>query len=206
MTPRKLLTAAAPLLLAGLLGAAAPGLVRAAQGWKPWQFGTNEHYEFTIHDHTNPEAKPVGVVLDLRPAGASEGGEELVTVSYTTATDVPASELGPQTAFGGAAGMGMGLGLMLINPMIVAFMDQVTLEVGEKMALFGAGRIEVTAREEIAGVEGFVCRYLGPKEQGEPLLGEWVVHPDVAIPLRSVTYDAQGKKAQEIVMTRFQKR
>lgn len=192
--------------LGGLLGAAGVS-VFVQEGWKPWQFGENERYELVMTDWSSGEAKVVGMVLDLSPAKQAAGdGERQVEVSYTTKVAVPVSELGPQTAFGGAAGFGMGPAMLMLNPMASGFMDQMTLAVGEKMSLFGAGRIEITGKEELAGIEGFVCKFFGPKQQDEPLQFEWVVHPDLAMPLRSVTYDDQGNKTWEIVLTKYQKR
>ena len=171
------------------------------EGWKPWQFKTNEVYELRVMDHNGRDAKPTHFVLDIAPGE----GEGMVQVSYTTRTQMKASELGAQTAFGGmASGMGAGLAMM-INPMAMGFMEQLDLAVGEKMALFGAGHIEVTGKETIAGVEGFVCKMFGPKNQDSPLQSEWVVNPDLAIPLRSVTYN-RGKKGFEVELVRYESR
>lgn len=191
--------------LAGSLSAGRAPTVRD-EGWKPWQFGTNELYELRMVDRSDAAATPVGLVLDIRPEAAKDGLDQ-VSVSYTTRVQMPASELGPQTAFGGAfAGIGLGPAMLLMNPMMVGFMDQVELKVGEKMALFGAGRIEVTGTKEIAGYEGFVCKFFGPKQQNEPLQFECTVHPDLAIPLESITYDTSGQTTWEIQLVRYEKR
>ena len=187
------------------LGAGAAALA-VREGWKPWQFGTNELYELRMIDHSTPDSRPMGLVLDITPAEA-RGGAEQVTVSYTTKVEMPASELGPETAFGGALGAGFGMGpaMLLMNPMITAFMGEMNLAVGEKMAMFGMGRIEITGKQEIAGMEGFVCKFFGPKEQNEPLQFEWVLHPDLALPLESITYDSEGNKTWEIQLVRYEK-
>jgi hypothetical protein len=187
--------------------AAGSAALAVREGWKPWQFGTNELYELRMIDHSSPDARPLGFELDIRPAEARDGAEQ-VTIRYTTEIVVPAAELGPETAFGGALGAGMGMGpaMLLMNPMITAFMGEMNLAVGEKMSLFGTGRIEITGKKEIAGLEGFVCKCFGPKEQNEPLQYEWVLHPDLALPLESITYDSEGKKTWEIRVERYEKR
>lgn len=193
--------------LGGLLGAAGLAVAAVEDGWKLWQFGENERYELMMTDYSSGDAKPVGMILDLSPAKEpAADGERQVNVSYTTTTAVPLSELGPETAFGGAAGFGMGPAMMLMMNPMVGFMDQMTLAVGEKMALFGAGRIEITGKEKLAGIEGFVCKFFGPKQEDEPLQFEWVVNPDLAMPLRSVTYDGEGNKTWEIVLQKYEKR
>lgn len=201
------LTGALCTLSAGGAGSAGAVALSVREGWKPWQFHTNELYELRMIDHSSSDARAMGLVLDITPAEA-RGGAEQVTVSYTTKVEVPVSELGPETAFGGALGAGFGMGpaMLLMNPMITAFMGEMNLAVGEKMAMFGLGRLEVTGKQEIAGVEGFTCKFFGPKEQNEPLQFEWVLHPDLALPLESITYDSEGKKTWEIQLVRYEKR
>lgn len=203
MKTTKLLAACAFLLCAPLAFAFLP-----PQTWKPWQFQGDELYEMRVVNHSGRGDAPdaMTIVLDIAPTEETgPGGEEQVTVSYTTRVAMPKSDLGAQTVFAGAAGLGMGPAFLIMNPMMTGFMDQVELAVGEKMALFGMGRIEVTGKEEIAGLEGFVCEMFGPKEQDEPLQFEWVVHPDLAVPLRSVTYD-RGKKTFEVELLRHERR
>lgn len=192
-TPAKLVIAL--FSLASLTFAA-----RLAQAtWEPWKFSKNETYEIRL---TNLESddEPLTIVLDISP-GASP---DTVVVSHTTRVTMPASDLGPNTAFGGLA-MGMAPSLVILNPLVATFMNQVELEVGTKTALMGMGKIEVTGKETIAGREGFVCKMFGPKQQDSPLQFEWVVDPELALPLRSVTYD-QGKKTMEAELVRYEKR
>ena len=198
-------TLALSTALCTLVAGSAALVVR--EGWKPWQFGKNELYELRMIDHSSADARPLGLELDIRPAEARDGAEQ-VTVRYATEVVIPAAELGPETAFGGALGAGFGMGpaMLLMNPMITGFMGDMNLAVGEKMSLFGLGRIEITGKKEIAGVEGFACKFFGPKEQNEPLQYEWVLNPDLAMPLESITYDSEGKKTWEIQLVRYEKR
>lgn len=179
-------------------------------GWKPWQFQVGETYEFRMTDHSRPDQAPIQLVLDLAPSEVQgKDGAKQVAVSYTTTVLVKESELGPQTAFGGGAGaLAMGPAMLMLNPMITGFADQLTLEVGEKMALFGAGRIEITEKVKVAGIEGFLCKMYGPKqqEQAGALQFEWVVNPEIAAPLKSVTYDRKGQKTMEFELVSYSKR
>lgn len=65
--------------------------------------------------------------------------------------------------------------------------SQLELQVGEKMSFYGQGIIEVVGTETIAGRNGYVCRYTEKSE--DELLAEWVIDPDLALPLRSKMYD-----------------
>ncbi len=201
---RRTLTLLFSFTLATLtLGYAAP---RLAEGWKPFSFQGTERFEYKLVTHQRGQKpKESGMILELdKSEQKSDAGAELVKLSYTTQHWVEKDKLqGPNAlASFGLAG-GMAPSFFFMNPMITGFSEQMDFEVGEKMSLFGAGKVEITAKETVAGVEGFVCKMFGPKAQNEPLQFEWVVNPEVALPLRVLTYQ-NGELSSEMHLVSYE--
>jgi|FLYL01.1.fsa_nt_gi hypothetical protein len=173
-----------------------------AQSWEPYAFKGDERFEYLIHGSDQGE---VVYILDIRREG-DEGGEARYRVSYTTESVVTASQLGADMAFGGA--FGMGLNMAILNPMYMMFMGpmfaDLDWEVGERMSLMGMGRITITGKETVAGREGFVVQFESGQGDERELAAEWVIDPEVALPLRSRTYE-RGEVVTEAVLRSYQR-
>jgi len=163
-----------------------------AQKWQPYQFKGNERFEYKIIWNENEEPVEITYILDIKiDPEKSQKGEEVYEVSYTTKGTLTKDKLGQETAFGLGGAYGISLNMLVINPAYGFFFSQMDLKVGEKMSFFGAGIIKVTAMEEIAGRSGFVCQLFSPEEE-DKILAEWVIDPELALPLRSKTFGEEG--------------
>ncbi len=168
------------------------GQVVWAEKWEPYQFKGNEYFEFKILLEEDEETKESIYILDIKEnSEKSASGEEVYEVSYTTKGTLTKDELGPETAFG----LGISLNMLVINPAYGFFFSQMDLKVGEKMNFFGAGIINVIGKEKIAGREGFVCQLFLADEE-EKMVAEWVIDPDLALPLRSKIFDDNELQGQ----------
>jgi hypothetical protein len=163
-----------------------------AEKWQPYQFKGDERFEYKILWNENEEPVEITYILDIKiDPEKSQEGEEIYEVSYTTKGTLTKDELGQETAFGLGGAYGISLNMLVINPAYGFFFSQIDLKVGEKMNFFGAGIVKVTAMEEIAGRSGFVCQLFSPEEE-DKMLAEWVIDPELALPLRSKTYGDNG--------------
>jgi len=163
-----------------------------AEKWQPYQFKGNERFEYKIIWNENEEPVEITYILDIKiDPEKSQKGEEVYEVSYTTKGTLTKDKLGQETAFGLGGAYGISLNMLVINPAYGFFFSQMDLKVGEKMSFFGAGIIKVTAMEEIAGRSGFVCQLFSPEEE-DKMLVEWVIDPELALPLRSKTFGEEG--------------
>jgi hypothetical protein len=173
-----------------------------AQAWEPYAFQGDERFEYVIY---GSEQNEVVYVLDIRREG-EEGGEARYRVSYTTESVVTASQLGADMAFGGA--FGFSLNMAILNPMYMMFMGpmfaDLEWEVGERMSLFGLGRMTITGMETVAGREGFVVQFESGQGDERELAAEWVIDPEIALPLRSRTYE-RGEVVMEAVLRSYQR-
>ena len=75
------------------------------------------------------------------------------------------------------------------------------LKVGEKMNFFGAGIVKVIGKEKIAGREGFVCQLFQADEE-EKMMAEWVIDPELALPLRSKIFE-DGELQGQIELVKY---
>ena len=183
------------VLLAGLflLGI---GQVVWAEKWEPYQFKGNEYFEFKILLQEDEETKDSIYILDIKESSEkSASGEKVYEVSYITKGTLTKDELGPETAFGLMGSYGISLNMLVINPAYGFFFSQMDLKVGEKMNFFGAGIIKVIGKEKIAGREGFVCQLFQADEE-EKMIAEWVIDPDLALPLRSKIFEDNELQGQ----------
>ena len=169
------------------------GRVVWAKKWEPYQFKGNEYFEYKILLEDEQEAT---YILDIKESSEkSKSGEEVFEVSYTTKGTLTKDELGAETAFGLWGVYGISLNMLVINPAYAFFFSQMDLKVGEKMNFFGAGIIKVIGKEKIAGREGFVCQLFQADEE-DKMIAEWVIDPDLALPLRSKIFDDNELQGQ----------
>ena len=169
------------------------GRVVWAKKWEPYQFKGNEYFEYKILLEDEQEAT---YILDIKESSEkSKSGEEVFEVSYTTKGTLTKDELGAETAFGLWGVYGISLNMLVINPAYAFFFSQMDLKVGEKMNFFGAGIIKVIGKEKIAGREGFVCQLFHADEE-DKMIAEWIIDPDLALPLRSKIFDDNELQGQ----------
>ena len=167
-----------------------------AEKWQPYQFKGNEYFEFKILFEENEGTKESIYILDIKESSEkSESGEEVFEVSYITKGTLTKDELGPETAFGLMGSYGISLNMLVINPAYAFFFSQMDLKVGEKMNFFGAGIIKVIGKEKIAGREGFVCQLFQADEE-DKMIAEWIIDPDLALPLRSKIFEDNELQGQ----------
>ncbi|GAG71442.1 unnamed protein product [marine sediment metagenome] len=153
-------------------------------GWaEKWQFGQfegDERFEYKILWGEDEEKREVIYILDIKK---SKKGEEVFEVTYTTKETLTKDELGTEPAFGLWAVYGISLSVLMNNPYYAFVSSQMDLKVGEKMNFFGTVILKVIGKEKIAGREGFVCQLFQPDEE-DKMVGEWIIDPDLALPLR----------------------
>lgn len=187
------------LAVLGILGFA------LADKWQPYQFGENETYEYKVTSHDGDEKTEGFFGISIKPTGEKdENDEDLVEVTYTTRGKLPKSQLGEQTAFGFWGAQGISLGFVAMNPAYSMFIQQMDLAVGEKMSLFGAGMVKCVKKETVGGREGFVCQlFTNTGEDGKEILAaEWTIDPELAMPIRSRTYD-NGTLTAEMELVKY---
>lgn len=189
----------------GALALIALGPARlAAEAWTPYQFQRAETYAYTM---SVVEADPANSISDLRMvldirelAPDPETGEAFYDFSFTTTSTLSASDL--QDGFSSVASMGGVYSMLAVAPMAIMFLGMAELEVGHTTDLFGAGRLEVPGKETIAGREGYLVRMIMVEEGEEALVSEMVIDPELALPLRSVTYE-DGAPAMVFELTSY---
>jgi len=178
------------------------GQIVWAEKWQPYQFKGNERFEFKISFEENENKGEAFYILDIKESSEkSASGEEVYEVSYITKGTLAKDELGPETAFGLMGSYGISLNMMMINPAYSFFFSQMDLKVGEKMNFFGAGIVKVIGKEKIAGREGFVCQLFQADEE-EKMMAEWVIDPELALPLRSKIFE-DGELQGQIELVKY---
>ena len=167
-----------------------------AEKWEPYQFKGNEYFEYKILLEENEQEEEAIYILDIKESSEkSTSGEEVFEVSYTTKGTLTKDELGAETAFGLWGVYGISLNMLVINPAYAFFFSQMDLKVGEKMNFFGVGIIKVIGKEKIAGREGFVCQLFQADEE-DKMIAEWIIDPDLALPLRSKIFEDNELQGQ----------
>ncbi|GAB4111997.1 MAG: hypothetical protein Kow00103_00160 [Candidatus Caldatribacteriota bacterium] len=168
------------------------GQVAGAKKWEPYQFRGDEHFEYRILLEEDGEEYEIIYILDIKK---SEKDEDIFEVTYTTRGILTRDELGPETAFGLWGVYGISLNMLVINPAYAFFFSQMDLAEGEKMNFFGAGTVKITGKENIAGREGFVCQLFSAEEENK-MVAEWVIDPELALPLRSKIFEDDALQGQ----------
>ena len=160
----------------------------AAEPWTPYNFQRAERYGFTLSMAEMDEVDELLFALDIRESAPDpETGEPFFDISFTTSARVPAGDLQGGSMF--LFGVGASYSMMAINPMALMFLGMADLEVGSTADLFGAR-------------EGYVVRMIMVEEGEEMLISEMVIDPELALPLRSVTY-ANGELVSVFLLTSY---
>lgn len=164
-----------------------------AEKWSAFEFKGDELYQYQIQ-WGDDELNTAIYTLKIE-----ETADQKYMVEYGTKVEV--DELSSELAFGYWGAYGPSLHLMFWNPMYQMLFSQLELKVGEQMSYYDMGKMQVTSKETIAGRTGYVCRLIGPNN-GEPK-AEWVIDPNLALPLRSNMLEENGNQA-EIVLLKYE--
>jgi hypothetical protein len=172
-------------------------LAQDAKKWKPYQFVGNERYEYKMVMIEGDDRKELGYILDLR----KKGDDQFEVTSSTR--NLAKKDAGMEILMGGGM-MGLTPMMFLMNPLLGAFIEQIELKEGEKMSLFGAGLVKVTKKETVAGRTGFVCEMYSKQDNQDVLTWVVTIDPELALPLRSITYDG-GKEKHRAELVSYKK-
>lgn len=175
-----------------------------AEMWEPYQFEPKDQeyeYEITNYEGTTPEGEPEAQV-SYYLLKITEKNDNQLEVSVQTTWMAGQEELGSEILGGWWAAGAFGLTMAFINPMYAAFFGGLDLHVGNKMSFFGAGVVQVTGTETVAGREGFVCELLN--EDGGAVQGRYVVDPSVPLPLRAEMFKEDGTKQFQTELQRIE--
>lgn len=189
------------IFIAGVLFSLLLGTRVFAVKWQAFNFKGNERFEYEVRWRSNAFEKKAFYILEVRKAGKKEG-EDIFEVTYITKGKLKKSELGPETAFGFWSVYGISLNVLMFNPQYAFFFSQVDLKVGEKMSFYGAGVVEIPGREEIAGIDGFICRFFQVVEGQKKPVAEWVINPQLPLPLKSTVVE-NGKITGEVKLLSY---
>jgi len=172
------------------------GQVVWAEKWEPYQFKGNEYFEYKILLEEDEEKGEAIYILDIKESSEkSASGEDVFEVSYTTKGTLTKDELGAETAFGLWGVYGISLNMMVFNPTFGFFISQMDLKVGEKINFLGVGIVKIIGKEKIAGREGFVLQLFQADEE-DKMIAEWIIDPDLALPLRSKIFEDNELQVQ----------
>jgi hypothetical protein len=189
------------LALAAAVVLALPVVLAAprAQGtkWQPFQFRGDERYDYKLVVDDGGTPKETGFGLDIR-----KHGDEGFDVTWSIKSTLKKDELNEQTMLVGWANAAPAWAIM--NPMYAMFVNDLELKEGEKMSLYGAGTVKVTGKESVGGRTGFVCQYFQKTDDGEELVWEWTVDPDLALPIKSIAHDG-GRETSRAELTAYEK-
>jgi len=175
-----------------------------ADMWEPYQFEPkDQEYEYEIinFEQADADEEPVAQVSYylLKITQMDDGQLE---VSVQTTWMAGQDELGSEILGGWWAAGAFGLTMAFINPMYAAFFGGLDLYVGNKMSFFGAGVVQVTGTETVAGREGFVCELLN--QDGGTVQGRYVVDPSVPLPLKTEMFNENGTKQFQTELQRIE--
>jgi hypothetical protein len=169
-----------------------------AEMWEPYQFEPQDQeyeYEIVNYEEETEQVSHYILTIDLQDDGQLE-------VSVQTTWMAGQDELGSEILGGWWSAGAFGLTMAFINPMYAAFFGGLDLHVGNKMSFFGAGVVQVTGTETVAGREGFVCELLN--QDGGNVQGRYVVDPSVPLPLKTEMFTEEGTKQFQTELLRIE--
>jgi len=160
------------------------GLSTYGATWEPFEFRGNESYSFEVTWQGSEGEE--SSLYEFRILEDNDGG---YTIRFISEVKLSSSdELTGDLVYGAWSGYGVPIGYLLVNPVYSMMFGELDLKVGERMSFYGQGKMEVVGTETVASRKGFLCKLTG--EEG--LMGEWVIDPDLALPLRSKMYEPSG--------------
>jgi hypothetical protein len=168
-----------------------------ADMWEPYQFEPKDQeyeYEITNFEGETEQVSHYILKIDLQDNGQLE-------ISVQTTWMATQDELGSEILGGWWSAGAFGLTMAFINPMYAAFFGGLDLHVGNKMNFFGAGVVQVTGTETVAGREGFVCELLN--QDGGQVQGRYVVDPSIPLPLKTELFNDEGARQFQTELLRI---
>lgn len=174
-----------------------PASAQDGPKWKPYQFKGNDRYEYKMVMLEGDEKRESGYVLEVKKKGPEDW-----EISTTVRNGAKVAQVGADQILGSFGAMSPVIFLM--NPLYGAFIEQVDLKEGEKMSLFGAGVIKVGAKETVGGRSGFNCKLYTKMDDKDVLTWEWTVDLELALPIRSITYE-NGKEKTRVELVSYKK-
>ena len=196
--PRLFVTAMALVL-------ALPAL-SGADKWKMPKEAKPLYYKMqsTTYDRKGRAKKMVYEIDITATEEKDDRGRPIFNVRTTQEHRVPAREIQTSQLAFGALQLGAAVaGMQWL--MYQGLLGAVELEVGEKMSYFGGMLAKVTAKETIAGHEGFVVKMFNTSKEQEELVAELVIHPAIPVALRARNY-RKGQIKTENLMLEYQAR
>lgn len=160
-------------------------LTQDGKKWKPFQFAGNERFDYKITQIEGEERKESGWALDLR-----KKGDDQFDVTWSN-KNVMKKDQGAEILMGG---MNAFSAIILFNPGFSAFFEQIDLKEGEKLAILGFGTLKVGAKESVGGRSGFPVSLITQQDGKDQVAFIWTVDPELALPIRSVTFEAGKEK------------
>ncbi len=89
----------------------------------------------------------------------------------------------------------------LFNPIYFYCLENLSYAIDETLTFAGTDLVvAIIATEKIGGRDGFLCRFT----ENDEIIGEWVIDPELALPLRSTTY-SRGKVEAELLLLGYVK-
>ena len=189
-----------PLILLTVALAAIPAI--AQDTWEPYHFKDNERYEFKIvaPDDADPSKKKESAfILDIR-----KKGEDDYDVSWTTKAMMKKADLADKAMLGGV-GAGVSPAWIAMNPLYMAFINQVKLKENDKTNIMGVGTIEIGTKETLGGRTGFPLKLKMDQNAKEVVVWEVTIDPELALPIKSVTYSDEGVEQFRMELTNYKK-
>lgn len=182
-----------------------------AQVWSPFVFEGNQRYEYQVrtyeydYDQSPLETREYAYILEIRDLNSlSADGEPLYEVTTATRGPKTASQLAEELQWGGLAALLSG-GFMLGNPFEFQMLQQLDFEVGERLSLFGMGRLVVVEEVAVAGRQGLLVRYEAGDASDRRLTSEWIVDPRLPLPLAVRTYLEDGMLGSETTLQKHER-
>lgn len=185
----------------------------AAQGWTPFNVEEPGRYEFQVERYEYVYWEETAKVLesfhtlDIRGTGQmTEDGQPIFDVTTSMRRNQSLEELQASVSMGAFS---MDSAFTFGNPFMLTAIVMATrdldFEVGERLSLFGVGRVSVVDEATIAGRKGVVVQF----EQGEAgdrrLFMEWVVDRSLPFPLRVREYDQEGNLVLQTTLVRYER-
>ena len=203
------------VLLILILGIVSTG-VMAGEYWRFGEFNQDKElfkYKITTYQYErnnnedNKEYEIKNKVVIFYELIITRKENDLVNISYQYQKDYTNEEFGSQDSSeklmllssGNLANVGT-VGWVSSNVIILSSQaENLELEVGSSMSTWTGGKIKISGKKRLAGVEGYVCDYLdvSKNKDGDRVSNktmEWIINPEIGLPLCIKTYDPRMKK------------
>ncbi len=164
----------------------------AALTWQPYDFSGNECYSYSVF------WKDVKFQFDFEITAIDDlfdNEKELFDVSLTYKLLLDKNMLG-EGIFETFELYSL-FTVTLFNPIYFYCLENLDYIIGEALTFAGTDlMVAIIAREKIGGREGFLCRFT----ENEEIIGEWVIDPELALPLRSTIYSRDEIEAELLLL------